>query len=260
MSAKGVVDAAGVSHQSHLAAYPLPYGSDGRNLALDVDFAPRVDLEAGVSHLETLLGEVGVGFGAAEAVGFAVCVIGAGVGRQRLPVTAEQLVYRCVVVLTCEVPERDVDWSDAHAVVLSENRLRLVVEALPFEGALADQEVDEHQDLLVGRGCTAHVLAGDALVGVDLDADPVPETVCAGPVELTHGETDVGRQVIRRDAVTCQLNTFDNRRVAHRASPMLRPSRNLPSVYFRRLRRAVVRTSTNHVLNESRGGLIHHCR
>ena len=137
------------------------------HLACDGRIAPAVDLEGRVAHLLALDREVGEGFGRVEAA-VLVAVIGGGVGRQRLSIAAQQFPDRRVVELAGDIPQRDVDQAHAHAVVLAQRALDIVVELLALERIASQQIVGVHLHLRKLARAAGHVFAGDALVGVDL--------------------------------------------------------------------------------------------
>ena len=181
----------------------------------DGAFAPGVNLESLVAHFKALLGEIGERLRAVETAAGTVGMVGAGVCRQVFAVAAQQLVDGRLVELARQVPQGDVDGTDAHTVVLAQDDLRLVVETLPFEGVLADQERREQIDLLEGGRRDADVFAAHALVGMDADAQGRAGALLAGFVKRSHGEAKVVPDVLERKAVAGELDAFNDRRVVH---------------------------------------------
>ena len=181
----------------------------------DGAFAPGVDFEPLVAHFKALLGEIGECLRAIEAAAGTVGVIGAGVSRQVFAVAAQQTVDGRLVYLARQVPQGDVDGADAHAVVLAQNHLGLIVEALPFEGVLADQERGEQVDLLEGGRRDADVFAGHTLVGIDANAQGRAGALVTGFVKCAHGEAEVVPDVVERKTVAGELDAFNDWRVVH---------------------------------------------
>ena len=211
----GVIYAARIGHQRHIAANALADCVDGGNLLLDGGCRPRVNLEAFVPHIQTLLGEVGVSLRRTQAVRRAVGVVCAGIARQLLAVAAQQLVNGRIEQLARQVPERDVDGPNAHAVVLTQDHLRLPVEQLTVKRVPAYQERRDHLYLLAVGWCSADVLAGNTDVRVDMDGEQIAGPATTRLVEGSRRECKVGRYILGREAIGSQLYLAYNRCLRH---------------------------------------------
>ena len=70
-----------------------------------------------------------------------VAVRGAGIAGQGFDMPTEEFVDGRIVVLAGEIPEQDVDLSHAHARLLAQGALEVLVDALALQGILAQQVV-----------------------------------------------------------------------------------------------------------------------
>lgn len=91
---------------------------------------------------------------------------GAGVAGQLLTVASEHPVDWRVVQLAGQVPQGNVDGPYAHAVLLAQKGLGLIVKTLPFEGAPSYEKGSECLNLLYCSRCYTRVFACDAFVGL----------------------------------------------------------------------------------------------
>jgi len=105
-----------------------------------------VHLVRRVSQLYTFLSEVRVCLrGIKPTVG--VAHVRRRVGRKAGAIGSKQFVNWSIVIFTGEVPQRNVYWSVAHAVIFSKVPLKVTPETFPFERILPNKLRCDHPDL-----------------------------------------------------------------------------------------------------------------
>lgn len=166
-----------VVHEIHVVPDGFADSLDGRDLPVEVPrlvaAAPAVDFEPAVPHVAARLGELGERLWGVETA-IVVTMVRRRIRGNGFLVGPEQLVDRSVIVLPGEVPQRDVDRSDTHPVVLPQRPLELRPVFLPLEGVLPNEIVREGVVLRRCGRVPADVRAGNANVRVDLDSEELP--------------------------------------------------------------------------------------
>ncbi|MBA7689368.1 hypothetical protein ES703_97874 [subsurface metagenome] len=117
----------------------------GSHVLLNRSILPGVYLECRVSHLQALLGKIGVSPGTVKPFGVAISRIGAGIAGKACSVRAQKLVDGSFIELARQVPQGYVHLAHPHTGVLTQGLLGIVVYRLPVQGAPSYQGVGEHR-------------------------------------------------------------------------------------------------------------------
>jgi hypothetical protein len=160
---------AGVEHQRHAVADRLGDMQDVGGLLARIAIMPTMDLEGAVAEIVAGLGEVDEGLLAVEPA-IAVAVIGRGIGLELAAIAAEELRDRGTEALAGEVPERDVDRPDAHAVMLAQFPLHVVPDLFAVIG-IAAEDVGRQRERLRHGGAGAAPMHDILPLGSVLAAD-----------------------------------------------------------------------------------------
>ena len=211
----------GVVHHLHAAADPLADGPDHGALLPGVALVPPMHLVGRVAHLQALLPEIRVRFGAREAALQAVPAEGARVGGKPFPPAAEHRRDGHALVLSGEVPQGHVEGADPELADVHRRAPHRPVVALALQGGGAEQAMPKrlasrHRDLRPAPG--RDVLAAHPLVGEDADCEP--DLRLAGAWRVAYAEpAPVRADPGHGDLEGGELDAGDGRRAVHGMCP-----------------------------------------